>query len=80
MPDPDQPIYGPEQLDFDMWLSYTWRLKVLGRDFSLRSQVNVRNVLDDTSLIPVLAHTDGTILEYDKKAPRVWMITNTLKF
>lgn len=80
VPDPERPIYGPDQLDIDAWLSYTWRLKVLGRDLSLRTQINVRNVFDDTSLIPVLAHTDGTILEYDKKAPRVWMITNTLRF
>ena len=80
VPDPQRPIYGPEQMDFDAWLSYTWRFKFFGRDLNLRSQINVRNVFDDTGLIPVLAHTDGSILEYDMKAPRVWMISNTLRF
>ena len=80
VPDPERPIYGPEQLDIDAWLSYSWRFKVGGFNLNLRSQINVRNVFDDTEIYPVLAHTDGSILEYDKKAPRVWMITNTLRF
>lgn len=80
VPDPTRPIYGPEQLDIDAWLSYNWRFRIFSRGFNLRSQINVRNVFNDTSIYPVLAHTDGSILEYDKKAPRVWMITNTLKF
>lgn len=80
VPDPGRPIYGPDLLDIDAWVSYSWRFRLFGHNLNWRSQINVRNLFDDTSLYPVIAHTDGSILAYDKKAPRVWMITNTLRF
>ncbi|MDA0347648.1 MAG: TonB-dependent receptor plug domain-containing protein [Verrucomicrobia bacterium] len=61
-PDLANPIYGPTQDRFDAWVG--WERGIgnhFGRDTLLRVQLNVRNLLDDTDLIPVVADPDGGI-------------------
>jgi len=78
--DTTKPIWGDEMLDFDAWVKFQKRLSVFGRDMDWRIQLNVRNLFDDTDIFPVVAHTDGSILQWEQKAPRTWMLTNTFRF
>lgn len=80
VPDTTRPIWGTDQLDFDLWVRYQRKLNFFGKDLDWRIQLNVRNLFDDTEIFPVTAHTDGSIREWEQKGPRVWMITNTITF
>lgn len=80
VPDTTKPIWGDELLDVDMWLKYQRKFEVGNKMVNWRIQLNVRNILDDADIVPVRAHTDGSIIEWEQKAPRTWMVTNTFEF
>ncbi|MCB1121496.1 MAG: hypothetical protein KJT03_08105, partial [Verrucomicrobiae bacterium] len=80
VPDTSKPIWGDDQLDFDFWTKYQRKVSLFGKEFDWRIQLNVRNLFDDTKIYAVTAHTDGSILEWEQKPPRTWMISNTITF
>ncbi|MBK1879715.1 TonB-dependent receptor plug domain-containing protein [Pelagicoccus mobilis] len=80
VPDITRPIWGEELWDFDAWVKYRHSFTVADREIDWRIQLNVKNLFDDNDIYPVVAHTDGSILQWEQKAPRTWMITNSFEF
>jgi outer membrane receptor protein involved in Fe transport len=61
-PDLANPFFGPSQDRFDAWVGWEKGIGTyLGQNTLFRVQLNVRNLLDDTDLIPVVADPDGGI-------------------
>lgn len=62
VPDLANPHFGPTQERVDAWIG--WERGIgnhFGKNTQLRVQLNVRNILDDDDLIPVVADPDGGI-------------------
>lgn len=61
-PDLANPFFGPSQDRVDAWVGWEKGIGTyLGQNTLFRVQLNVRNLLDDTDLIPVVADPDGGI-------------------
>ena len=73
-----RPFYVPNQQFVTLFASYEWRFK---RGFTLHTQLNVMNALNDVKVIiyPNLGNgtPDNATLS---NAPRVWAWTNSLRF
>ncbi len=80
--DLDNPYYGPDELNVDLWVGYSKRLprKIFSRSIDWNIQLNVTNVGEGNKLIPVTVEPDGTPATY-RIAPHQYMtLTNTFKF
>ena len=71
------PYYGPTEMNVDGWLGYE---RALGKKLRWKIQVNVRNLLDDDDLIPVIANPDGSIPVVRITNGRTWEARYTLMF
>ena len=61
-PDLDNPFFGPTEDRLDAWVGWEKGISTfLGQDNLLRVQLNIRNLMDTTDLIPVVADPDGGI-------------------
>jgi outer membrane receptor protein involved in Fe transport len=81
--DVKHPFMGPSQTNYDAWLSYSKKFKY----FTWKVQLNIRNLLNKNTLIPVKANpvTLGDMDNYDVAAwrigvPRTYEITSTFAF
>ena len=75
------PIFGPTELKVDAWVG--WEKMVgpyFGRDTLLRIQLNVRNLLNEDDLIPVVANPDGTIPVIRIPAERRFELRGSLSY
>lgn len=75
--DISKPWYGPTDKHFDLWFGYS---RKIAKNINWRTQVNLRNVGESTSLVPVSLQPDGT-----KGLSRIsegmsWQWTNTFEF
>ncbi len=77
--DLDQPIEGSAEFITDLGIRYRGQLKVFGGT-NYRVQLNVRNLLDDTDLVPVKALTTGEYVSFSRVEPRVYQLTLALDF
>jgi hypothetical protein len=76
--DVDQPFYGSEKLDLDVWARYSRKLR---RDtIRWTVQFNVRDLLGDDDLIAVSAQPNGQIASARIPQPVQWSLTNTFAF
>lgn len=73
----DRPFYGPAETNIDLWIGY--KRKLTDR-INLRTQLNVRNVGEGNSLIPVTVQPDGTPAGYRIAPTQVWSLTSTFEF
>ncbi len=64
------PYYGPSETRYDAWISY--QTKILRRQYGLKVQLNVRNLLTSDELVPAVINPDGTV--------PVWSIAEGRKF
>jgi hypothetical protein len=81
IPDLANPFYGPDELQVDAWIGWERNLGViLGQDTNLRVQLNVRNLLNEDDLIPVVANPDGTIPVVRIPAERRFELRGTLSY
>ncbi|HEY0945501.1 MAG TPA: hypothetical protein VGD81_09540, partial [Opitutaceae bacterium] len=83
--DIQHPFMGPDQTNYDAWLSY--QRKIYHGKVNWKIQLNVRNLLNENLLIPVKANpvTVGDlktmeIAAYRIGAERTWELTSTFSF
>jgi hypothetical protein len=75
--DISKPLYGPDDAHFDVWFGYSRKIT---RKINWRGQVNLRNVGEDTKLVPVSINPDGTVAFSRIQQGMVWQLTNTFEF
>jgi len=75
--DISKPLHGPDDSHFDMWFGYA---KKLSRKVHWRGQVNLRNIGEDTKLVPVSINPDGTVAFSRIQQGMFWQLTNTFEF
>ncbi len=75
--DVENPHFAPAELNGDVWLSYSRRLRG-NLDWSVR--LTVRNILRDRDLIPISSQPEGSIAQVRVAPPLTWEIKNTLAF
>ncbi len=78
VPDLTRPYQGPAELKFDGWVGYTrriWRERV-----RWSVQLNVRDLLNEDDLVPVMAQPDGSIASWVAPQGRVFNLRSTFEF
>jgi outer membrane receptor protein involved in Fe transport len=78
LPDLANPYMGPSDLKFDAWVGYgrkLWKEKVR---WSI--QLNVRDVLNEDELVPVMAQPDGSIAAWIAPQGRLFTLRSTFEF
>ena len=78
VPDLQRPYYGPAEFAVDGWVGYT--RKIWQNRINWRLQLNVRNLLDDDTLIPAAAQPDGSIASWFAPQGRTFMLRSTFEF
>ena len=80
-PDLDNPFFGPTEDRLDGWVGWETQIStVLSQASLLRIQLNVRNLLDTTDLIPVIADPDGGIPVIRIPDERTFELRASLRF
>jgi hypothetical protein len=72
------PYRGPTETNVDFWVGYG--RKNVWRGIDWRVQLNVRNVAQHDSLIPVTAQPDGSPAGFRIAPVETWTLQNTFKF
>lgn len=78
LPDLARPYLGPTDLKFDAWVGYTrklWRDKV-----TWRIQLNVKDLLNEDELVPVMAQPDGSVAAWVAPQGRLFTLRSTFEF
>jgi hypothetical protein len=75
--DLSKPIEGPEEVNFDAWVSYRRRLS---ENVNMRVQLNARNLFSGKDLIPFSANPDGTSGQYRLAPTTNWELSTTFEF
>lgn len=75
--DLDNAYHGPSTGNIDLWVGYG---KAITDKIDWRIQLNIRNVGEGDSLIPISTQPDGTIAGVRIAPAQVWSITNTFTF
>ena len=75
--DLSNPYMGPTETNFDLWVGYH---RKVARNIDWRIQLNVRNVGDGNSLIPITVQPDGSAGGYRIAPYQAWSLTNTFNF
>ena len=72
------PYRGPTETNIDLWVGYGRNDVFRGIDW--RVQLNVRNVAQHDSLIPITTQPNGTPAGYRIAPVETWSVSNTFKF
>ena len=82
--DPTAPYYAPAYLNFGGWITY--KRKLFKNRIDWRLQLNVRNLLDENTVFPLVKvdtrdgrHTPSTAI-YNLKEPRTYLFTSAFRF
>lgn len=78
VPNLSSPFYGPDELNGDFWVSY--RRPILDGRVDWKIQLNVRNLIGEKDMIPVVTNPDGMVAITRNPNPQEWFITNTFSF
>ena len=78
LPDLNNPFWGPNQMNGDLWVSY--KRKLLDGKIDWKIQLNIRNAFGDSDVIPVVTNPDGQLAVFRNSLPQEVFITNTLRF
>lgn len=76
--DVNQPIKGPQDSHYDLWVGYTKKLKY--HDMRWHVQLNLRNVFEKTRLVPAYYEPDGSLSLARIQEGMTWALTNSLEF
>jgi hypothetical protein len=71
------PYYGPKESHIDFWVGYE---RKLSRRLDWRIQLNVRDVGQGASLIPISSQPDGSTSAVRIHTGQSWQVTNTFTF
>jgi outer membrane receptor protein involved in Fe transport len=72
------PYRGPRETNIDLWVGYG--RKAIWRGVDWRVQLNVRNVAQHDSVIPITAQPDGTPAGFRIAPVETWSLSNVFKF
>lgn len=78
VPNLARPYYGPAEIKYDGWVGYTtklWRNTV-----QWKIQLNLRNLLGEDELVPVMAQPDGRIAAWVAPQGRVFNLQSSFEF
>ena len=75
--DIDKPLMGPDDSHLDLWFGYSRKIT---NKIHWRAQINLRNVGEDTKLVPVTMNPDGTVAFSRIQQGMAWQLTNTFEF
>lgn len=78
VPDLSQPFFGPTELNGDFWVNYS--RPILDGKVNWKIQLNVRNLIGDDDMIPVVTNPDGLVAITRNPNPQEFFITNTFSF
>ena len=76
--DIDQPIMGPKDSHFDLWLGYSRKLQY--HNLVWRIQLNVRNAFEKTRLVPSSYEPDGSLALARIQEGMSWRLGNSIEF
>ena len=72
------PYYYPAETNVDGWVAYSRRI---WKDrYNWKVQLNVRNLIGQTGLIPITAQPDGTAAMVRLAPEKRWYLTSTFSF
>ncbi len=74
----DQPFWGPDQFNGDLWVSYG--KKLFNDKVDWKIQLNMRNAFGDNDPIPVITNPNGELAIFRNSLPRETFLTNTFSF
>lgn len=77
LPDVSNPYFGSDLFRLDSWIAYERKLNA---KLKLRFQLNVRNVLDESDLIPTKARSTGEKTNFSAPDPRLFVLSTKLMF
>ncbi len=77
IPDVTKPFKSPSEDGIDLWLGYERKLTA---KLNWRIQLNLRNVGDDSHLIPISIQPDGSPAQFRIAEKMSWSVTNTFTF
>ena len=82
--DPSMPYYAPSYVNFGGWITY--KRKLFKNRVDWRLQMNVRNLLDENTVFPLVTvdtrdgrHTPNVAI-YTLKEPRTYLFTSSFRF
>lgn len=78
VPDLAKPYMGPSDLKFDAWIGYT--RKLWNKRVAWNIQLNVRDLLNEDDLVPVMAQPDGSIAAWVAPQGRIFSLRSTFGF
>ncbi|MCZ6673601.1 MAG: hypothetical protein O7C75_11775, partial [Verrucomicrobia bacterium] len=73
-----KPFFGPDELNGDVWVSYS--KKILDDKIDWKIQLNVRNAFGDSDNIPVVTNPDGKLAIFRNPLPTEVFLSNTFRF
>ncbi len=76
--DVDKPIFGEEKSNLDAWIGY--RTKIANDKVDWSIQLNIKNLLNDDDLVPVVAQPNGDFAVFAIPEGLTWELTSTFKF
>lgn len=76
--DVKNPFLGDDELDWDLWVSYSRR--ILKDRINWKLQLNVRNVFSGDRLIPIAANPNGQVAVSRIGAPMEWTLSSSFSF
>ncbi len=79
-PDLTKPITIPATTNVDLWISYTTRRDLFGKNVRAKFQLNVRDATEKGGLRPIIFNADGSPAQYRIVDPRTWFLTSTFDF
>jgi hypothetical protein len=79
-PDLTKPIYIPALTNVDLWVSYSFRQDLFGKNIRAKVQLNIRDATEKGGLRPIVYEADGTPAQYRIVDPRTYFLTVTFDF
>ncbi len=79
-PNLDNPYWGPDELNGDVWINYERKIKLMDMPLDWKIQLNIRNAIGSDDYIPVLTNPDGRVAVVRNPPTREWFLTNTFSF
>ena len=78
--DVHQPLVGPNDRFFDLWVGYKKNVEIAARKVSWRIQLNMQNVGTKSHLIPSRYEPDGTLALARIQQGMTWQVINSFEF
>ncbi|MCG8527015.1 MAG: hypothetical protein MI748_11575 [Opitutales bacterium] len=76
----DNPYWGDDELNGDVWLSYKRKINLFNTPLDWKIQLNVRNAIGTDDYITVLTNPDGRAAVVRNPPTQEWFLTNTFSF